>query len=220
MRVTSRIWRAWLDTRAAYARYANRARAKRGGIEVVFLGDSITKQWLDRQPGFFHRDWLNVGIGGETTIEMRSRFDLDVVAHRPRAVHIMAGTNDMWHGHAGPGAARAIQNIEVMVKKARDAGIAVILAPPPPIADDVVDTFNTPELFARLRAAIAEICARQALVHVDYASSLCDAAGRVIPANMTDGVHISRQGYRAMQDQAKAAVAQALGGHGSKPRAF
>jgi lysophospholipase L1-like esterase len=210
MRLGRRLWDGWCDAARRHAEARNEALAMAGGSTTVFLGDSITEQWLWRDPDFFRSGRLNMGVGGETTVGMLARFDRDVVAQRPRAVHIMGGTNDMWHGNAGPGASLAFGNIVKMVARARAAGIAVILAAPPPISDEIAHDFRTPELFAPLRAAIADLCMRQGLVHVDYVASLSDASGRPIAENMTDGVHISRMGYRAMRGQAQAALRQAL----------
>ena len=61
---------------------------------VVFLGDSITDYWKleDTFPG---KPYLNRGIRSQTTPQMLVRFRQDVISLKPRAVVILAGTNDV-----------------------------------------------------------------------------------------------------------------------------
>ena len=69
---------------------------------VVFLGDSITQGWFDRHPAFFtDNGFIGRGIGGQTTAQMLARFWPDVIALKPAAVHLLAGTNDI-AGNTGP----------------------------------------------------------------------------------------------------------------------
>lgn len=179
---------------------------------IVFLGDSITFFWQEADPSLFRPHRINRGVSGETTVQMLERFERDVVAAGPRAVHVMGGTNDLWHGAPGPMARTAIANLVEMARIAASHGIAVVLADPPPIAPAAAGLFGHAELFPVLRAAIGAHCRAAGLVHVDYARSLADEAGALLPAFTTDGVHLTRQGYRAMRGQAEHALAAALAG--------
>ncbi len=71
-----------------------------GENRVVFMGDSITEGWqLDESfPG---KPYINRGISGQTTPQMLVRFRQDVIALKPKAVVILAGTNDI-AGNTGP----------------------------------------------------------------------------------------------------------------------
>ena len=75
-----------------------------GENRVVFFGDSITDIWKleDYFPG---KPYLNRGIGGQTTPQMLVRFRQDVIDLHPKAVVILAGTNDI-AGNTGPHASR------------------------------------------------------------------------------------------------------------------
>src|SRR5436309_4804873 len=67
---------------------------------VVFFGDSITDTWkLDES--FPAKPYINRGIGGQTTSQMLVRFRQDVSNLQPKAVVILAGTNDI-AGNSGP----------------------------------------------------------------------------------------------------------------------
>lgn len=65
---------------------------------VVFLGDSITYLW-DLKHSFPDRDYVNRGIGGQTSAEMLVRFRQDVINLQPKSVLILAGINDFVWGN-------------------------------------------------------------------------------------------------------------------------
>ena len=63
---------------------------------VVFMGNSITQGWIETMPEFFEgRQYINRGIGGQTTPQMLLRFRQDVIKLWPKVVVILAGTNDI-----------------------------------------------------------------------------------------------------------------------------
>ncbi|MCS2404200.1 GDSL-type esterase/lipase family protein [Bacteroides salyersiae] len=60
------------------------------------MGNSITIGWLNNCPEFFKdRPYINRGISGQTTPQMLLRFRQDVIDLQPKAVVILAGTNDI-----------------------------------------------------------------------------------------------------------------------------
>ena len=67
---------------------------------VVMIGDSITEGWIAADPTVFRDGVVDRGISGETTGQMLVRFRQDVIELKPRAVHIMGGTNDIF-GNVG-----------------------------------------------------------------------------------------------------------------------
>ena len=75
----------------------------RGEARVVFMGDSITDGWQQpRYGGFFPgKPYVDRGISGQTTPQMLVRFRRDVIDLQPKAVVILAGTNDI-AGNTGP----------------------------------------------------------------------------------------------------------------------
>jgi hypothetical protein len=102
--------------------------------DMVFMGDSITENWVLGDPALFGDEFVNRGIGGQTAPQMLVRFRADVVALKPQRVHIMAGTNDV-AGNTGPSTLQDFRNnIMSMVDLARANEIEVILASIPPAA--------------------------------------------------------------------------------------
>jgi len=178
----------------------------------VFFGDSITELWISADPGFFTQGRLNRGISGQTTAQMLGRFRHDVVALRPRAVHIMAGTNDL-SGNTGPTTLAWIQaNIRSMVDLARAHRIAVILAAVPPAA-----RFNwRPAIrpvaqIEAMNAWLRDYAASEKLVFVDYGAVLGDGAGGMKAELSADGVHPNPAAYALMRKRTERAMREVLG---------
>lgn len=60
------------------------------------MGNSITDGWDDAHPEFFtDNNFACRGIGGQVSSQMLCRFRADVINLRPKAVVILAGTNDL-----------------------------------------------------------------------------------------------------------------------------
>src|SRR5258708_36571509 len=54
---------------------------------VVFMGNSITDEWIKYSPDFFKvNHFIDRGIGGQTSAQMLLRFRADVIAFHPKAV--------------------------------------------------------------------------------------------------------------------------------------
>jgi acyl-CoA thioesterase-1 len=174
---------------------------------VVFFGDSITELWRAADPGFFTEGRLNRGIGGQTTAQMLGRFRHDVVALRPRAVHILAGTNDL-AGNTGPTTLAWIQaNIRSMVDIARANRIDVILAAVPPAARfNWRPAIRPAAQIEALNAWLRDYAASEKLVFVDYGGVLGDGAGGMKAELSSDGVHPNPQAYALMRAVAERAL--------------
>lgn len=170
---------------------------------IVFIGDSITENWVKADPELFGPDRVGRGIGGQTSGQMLVRFRADVVALKPQVVQIMAGTNDV-AGNGGPTSARAYRhNIISMVEIAQANGIRVVLASIPPAdrfiwAPGLQPSAQIRELNAWLKAYAAE----KGLGFVDYHAVLADPDGALRQDFGIDRVHPNRAGYAAMRELA------------------
>lgn len=191
-------------------RAANATLAPATKQRVVFFGDSITEFWSAKSPGFFAGDRVNRGISGQTTTQMLGRFRADVVALRPRVVHIMAGTNDI-AGNTGPTTLAAIiANIESMVDLAQAHGIRVVIGSVLPAKRfDWRPGIEPVASIAQLNDALRALAARRRLTYADYYRALDDGQHGLSNANAADGVHPTPAGYAIMQPIADRALAAA-----------
>ena len=180
--------------------------------DVVFLGDSITENWKLGDPGLFGAKVLDRGISGQTTPQILLRFYQDVVALRPRVVHIMAGTNDV-SGNTGPTTDAAILgNIEAMIDIAQAHRIAVVLSAITPTTSFFIRPgFNPWPRIAGLNRELARIAHARKVTLVDYGPVLDGGDGSLKATLGNDGLHPNRDGYKVMRPLADKAIASALG---------
>jgi lysophospholipase L1-like esterase len=211
---------------------ANKAlsRPRAGETRVVFFGDSITDNWSKAGYGGFFpgKPYLNRGIGGQTTAQMIVRFRADVLALEPHVVVILAGTNDI-AGNAGPVTLEAVEdNLASMAELARLHGIGVVLATALPVSDDKKDAGGRPLLRTRDRPTetlrtlnqwLADRARTKGDVYLDYFSALADAHGLLKPELNDDGLHPNAAGYAVMAPLAEQAIARALAGGATPPKA-
>lgn len=179
---------------------------------VVFIGDSITQGWKDSRPAFFaDHGFIGRGISGQVTAQMLVRFWPDVIALRPQAVHILAGTNDIAE-NAGPYDPVATQaNLQAMTTLARANGLSVVLGAVTPAADFPWRPGLGPiAKIAALNAWIRDFAQRSGATFADYTAVLDDGRGGMRPGLAYDGVHPTSEGYAQMEPVALAAVATAL----------
>ena len=184
-------------------------------VDVVLMGDSLTENWAPADPEFFGTSpvrLLNRGISGQTSPQMLLRFMADVVALRPRAVHLMAGTNDVAGNTGRIPFTDYCHNVSAMIALARTYGVRVILATPLPAAafpwsPEIVDV--APRL-ARMRDWVVATAGAQGLILADYYPVLLAPGGAMSRAYSEDGVHPSPLGYVQLRPVATAAFAAAL----------
>jgi lysophospholipase L1-like esterase len=193
-----------------------------GQQRVVFFGDSITDGWSHPDSGGFFpgKPYLNRGIGGQTTAQMLLRFRPDVVAHRPDAVVILAGTNDV-AGNAGPATPdQILDNLATMAELATVHDIRVVLASLLPVCDGLEDEEGRPRVqtqarppatLTMLNERLAAYAEKNGLVFLDYHAAMADAQGMLKRVLTDDGLHPNKAGYRVMAPLAEAAIEKALG---------
>jgi lysophospholipase L1-like esterase len=152
---------------------------------------------------------------------MLLRLRPDVLALKPSAVVILAGTNDL-AGNSGPVELEVIeQNLASMAELARLHGVRVVLASLLPVSDDKRDGMGRPLLRtkdrppASLRALntwMKEYARANGHVYLDYFSALADREGALRPELNDDGLHPNAAGYAAMAPRAEEAIALARAG--------
>lgn len=175
--------------------------------KAVFMGDSITEGWGVGDPSLFSRGVVDRGISGQTSPQMLLRFYQDVVALHPRAVHIMAGTNDL-AGNTGPSSPDDFKNnIRAMVDLARAHHIQVILASIPPAERFPWRPDIQPvEQIRQLNSWLKQFAAEHQLIYADYYDAVTTPSGAFRPELSNDGVHPNSDGYAAMRPIAEAAL--------------
>ena len=195
--------------------YADNQRLKQLTPEpgrVVFLGDSITDGWKLAQyfPG---KPYVNRGISGQTTPQMLVRMFPDVIALKPAALLVYAGTNDI-AGNTGPTTLTMVEdNLQAITELAQAHGIKVILCSVTPVSDytERKQTLQRPPAdILKLNAWMHEYAARANVVFADYYAALVDETGMLKDGFSGDGLHPNDKGYALLVPFAEAAIAKAL----------
>ena len=178
---------------------------------VVFMGDSITQNWLLAHPDFFGPSRVNRGISGQTSPQMLLRFKADVLALKPAAVHILGGVNDI-AGNTGPTTLEDIENnVMSMVELAKAHNVRVILATPLPAQKfNWAPQLKPAESISAYMAWIKAYAAAQNLVLADYFTPLATPDGAMKPELTLDGIHPNKAGYDAIEPVTNAAIVKVL----------
>ena len=174
----------------------------RNEVTVVFMGNSIIEGWKQADPDFFSDPkLLNKGMGGQTTPQMLSRFEKDVLDVHPKAVLILAGTNDI-AGNTGEITLTEIRdNIDEMAQMASKNHIQVILCSVLPALDYPWRTGRHPdEKIPALNQMIRELAEAQNLYYLDFFTVMADDRNGLPKDLAEDGVHPTPKGYSVMQN--------------------
>jgi lysophospholipase L1-like esterase len=214
-----------LDDWAQLGRYrdanAQQAPAANAEARVLFLGDSITDSWDDPKFGGFFpgKPYINRGISGQTTPQMLLRMPADVLAHKPKVLVLLAGTNDI-AGNTGMMTNQQIQdNITMIAELATLHGIKVVLAsvlptsnyhakPGDPLPPQTVR--RPPERIRALNTWLKAYADSNRHVYLDYYTATVDAQGMLKTELSADDLHPNIAGYQIMAPLAEAAIAKAL----------
>jgi lysophospholipase L1-like esterase len=196
------------------------AKAKGGGIDLYFLGDSITRRWgaLD-YPDFlahwqktFH-GWNagNFGWGGDLTENILWRLsngELDGV--NPKVIVLLAGTNNVGKEPGDEAKVRDVtRGIQAIVDacrtKAPAATIVLVAIFPRNDNPAVMPTI------ARINANLAKMADGRSIRLLDVNAKLAAAKGTLFEGMMVDGLHPSLKGYEVWAEGLTPILIELLG---------
>ncbi|MEO6812436.1 MAG: SGNH/GDSL hydrolase family protein [Ginsengibacter sp.] len=179
---------------------------------VVFMGNSITEGWIQKDPEFFeNKPYINRGISGQTTPQMLLRFQQDVIALKPKVVIILAGINDI-AGNTGPSTLEMIENnIASMAVLAKASGIHVVLSSVLPAYDFPWSPGKQPaDKVITLNKWIKDFSEKNRFVYLDYFSSMADDRNGLMSKYTVDGIHPTLAGYKIMEPLVEKAIRAAF----------
>jgi lysophospholipase L1-like esterase len=185
---------------------------KTGEKRVVFLGSSIFEFWKTKVPEFFEgRPYLDRGISGQIAPQLLLRFRQDVIDLKPKAVIILAGSNDIASNTGHVTNERIMDNIKSMAELARLHNIKVILCAYLPVFDYPWRKGIQPaEKIIALNKLITAYAAKNNFILLDYFTPLVDERNGQRAELTTDGVHPNVAGYKIMARVTEQAIEKAL----------
>ena len=181
--------------------------------EVVFMGNSITEIWVIYHPDFFSsHNFCGRGISGQTSAQMLVRFTKDVVDLHPKAVVIMAGTNDVAHNDYWVSPEKVVENIVAMCNIAKANGIIPIISSIPPCKAFVwrPEIENAGQTIVDINKSLKAYAETNDLIYVDYHSALADEDFGFPKTLSEDGCHPDPDTYFIMENMVLEAISNAL----------
>lgn len=179
---------------------------------AVFMGNSITEGWKNARPSFFsENNFVGRGIGGQTTPQMLIRFTPDVLDLQPKAVVILAGTNDI-AGNTGPATLKMItDNIKTMAQLAKANNIKVILTSILPVSDYPWQPGLEPvPKIAEINTWLEQYAQDNGHTYVDYFPVLANDEHGMKAEFAEDGVHPNKKAYQLMEPLVMEGIQKAL----------
>ena len=197
-------------------------KARRGGIDVYFVGDSIVRRWgatdypellANWKANFFGWHAANFGWGADRTENILWRLEngeLDGV--RPKIIVILAGTNNVG---AQPGGNEVIEDTTRGVKALVDVcrrkapGATIVLTAIFPRNDNMA---VMPEI-NRINENLARLADGTKIRFLNVNDRLADSEGRLFEGMMNerDKLHPTMKGYQVWADALKPVFTQLLG---------
>jgi lysophospholipase L1-like esterase len=181
--------------------------------DVVFMGNSITDNWAYYHPEFFsENNFCGRGIGGQTSAQMLVRFTADVIDLHPKAVVIMAGTNDVAHNDYWVAPDKVVDNIIAMCQLAQANGIIPIISSIPPCSkfpwrEEISDPGQT---IVNINKSLKAYAEANDLVYIDYHAALADENLGLPESISEDGCHPNPDTYFTMEEMALESIWVAL----------
>ncbi len=171
---------------------------------IILFGDSRIQQWKNL-PNLPTVEWINRGIGGETTPQLRARFQQDVLDLEPDIVILQMGINDLVVIGLSPQRTDAIRqqtqdNLRFIVETLQQHAITTLLLtiiPPtaPGLARLPVWHPNIPNTVTELNQHWLTLPPSPHLHILDTAQILQDPQGHWHPQVNTDTLHLTSKGY-------------------------
>ena len=181
--------------------------------EVVFMGNSITENWAYFHPDFFtSHNYLGRGIGGQTSAHMLVRFKTDVIDLHPKAVVIMAGTNDVAHNDFWVEPEQVVNNVISMCILAKANRIIPIISSITPSTSFVwrSEIENAGQTIVDINKSLKAYAEANNIIYVDYHSALADESQGFPKSLSEDGCHPNPDTYFTMEAMVVKAIQEAL----------
>lgn len=172
---------------------------------VVFFGDSRAASWTS--PDLDTYQFINRGIGSQTSIQTLERFDAHVASLKPDIIIIQVGVNDLKTIALFPHKKELIlenckNNIQQIVEQSQQFNTRVILTTIFPVGK--VPLERQPFWSDEIAEAIDEVntyiktLASDNVIVLDTFPILANRQDIVLPEYQTDELHLNRKGYMAL----------------------
>ncbi len=189
-------------------------RAKRGDVDLVFIGDSITQGWEGNgrkvwQKYYARRKAINLGIGGDRTQHVLWRLDNgNIEGISPKLAVIMIGTNNSGSNtpqEIADGNQQIINKLRAKLPKMKLLVLAVF-----PRGSD--DNDKRRQVNAQANELIAKMADGQMVHYLDIGKHFLEDDGKTLSRKvMPDLLHLNPKSYETWAASIEPQVAKLLG---------
>jgi len=177
-------------------------RAKKGSVDLLFLGDSITEGWGKNpvwQKTYEPLNAANFGIGGDTTENVLWRLENgEVDGISPKVAVLLIGTNNFGlEGHAPDAVAKGVTAVVQTLRKRLPSTKVLLLAIFP--RDEKPNT-DTRKKIQTVNEQIVKLDDRKNVRFLDIGAKLSNPDGSLSKEVMPDFLHLSEKGYQIWAD--------------------
>jgi|SRR5690554_6443708 len=171
---------------------------KKNRIELVFLGDSLTRRWEDHEDlwnrYFAKYHPANFGVGGDRIENVKWRIlhqELDGLG--PRALILLIGTNNLIINTEDEIVSGIKELVEIIRIKLPNTKLLLLgLSPRNPDGQGIDYNIKIVNINHKLES----FCADNQVHFAELSEALLRADGRVDDSIMPDGLHLNEDGYR------------------------
>ena len=188
-------------------------RVRKGNVDLVFIGDSITQGWEGRgktvwAKHYGKRSAVNLGIGGDRTQHVLWRLDNGNLQEiSPKLAVVMIGTNNS--GSNSP--EQIAEGITAIVHKIRSStpDTKVLLLAVFPRGTDSADKRR--KVNEATNAIVKKLDDGQHVFYLDIGAKFLNDEGVLTREIMPDLLHLSEPGYEIWADSIEPHVAKLMG---------
>jgi lysophospholipase L1-like esterase len=191
-------------------------KAKKGGIDIYFEGDSIVRRWgatdypemlANWKQNFFGWNAADFGWGADTTQNILWRLnngELDGV--NPKVIVLLAGTNNVGSGAPAADVTRGLTAV-VRVMQAKASNAVVVLTGIFPRNDKMAAMATIDQINANL----AKMADGKRVRYLNVNDRLADRDGKLFEGMMGDQLHPTVKGYQVWADALRPIFEELLG---------
>jgi sialidase-1 len=202
---------AWWPARHA----AKVDEARKGGIDVLFLGDSITQGWEATGKEIWQKHFAplhaaNFGFGGDSTQHALWRIQNgELGGLTPKVVVLLIGTNNARHSDASP--EQITDGIRALIAQIQTASpstkiLLLGILPRGPGPED-----PTRQRCEAVNALLPALADGQRVHFINPGTKLLDATGTLRRDVAPDLLHLSVKGYSLLADPIRSKLTELLG---------
>ncbi len=186
----------WLPTHYGFVK-----ETKKGNVDILFFGDSLTKGWSGAGKEIFDKNYAplktaNIGIGGDTTRQTLWRIDHEALdGIQPKVIVLMIGVNNIFtktgnDEEISKGVAEILKQFQAKCPKSKILLLGIL---PLGNEEQSARAKNINGMLAKLEGGQVRF--------LDMSAKFQGADGKIIPElYRNDKVHLEKPGYVAWDE--------------------